>query len=222
MNIKTRVLTGAALAAVAVIASGAASAATVLTDSMGQLVIDPTTSTGSLSASTTLSYNNVTGAFNYLIVNNPTSKESGSVAATSGASVVDYEFTIATPVDLLYGQTLNTVTGNHKLLGGATLQLKDLTAGVDLTPVIGFSGSGTTSGYTVNLTSTTDVYALEVSGLVPARTGTTATSKYDVEYSPSVFAQAVPEPATWGVMLLGFGAIGASLRTSRRKAVAAA
>jgi hypothetical protein len=32
---------------------------------------------------------------------------------------------------------------------------------------------------------------------------------------------AVPEPATWAAMLLGFGAIGAGLRRSRRHAALA-
>lgn len=32
------------------------------------------------------------------------------------------------------------------------------------------------------------------------------------------FSVAVPEPATWGMMILGFGAIGGAMRTNRRKA----
>jgi len=31
----------------------------------------------------------------------------------------------------------------------------------------------------------------------------------------------VPEPATWALMLMGFGAIGATLRAPRKRAVAA-
>ncbi len=33
----------------------------------------------------------------------------------------------------------------------------------------------------------------------------------------SAFATAIPEPATWVVMFAGFGAIGASMRSARRK-----
>jgi hypothetical protein len=32
-----------------------------------------------------------------------------------------------------------------------------------------------------------------------------------------VSVSAVPEPATWGVMLVGFGGLGVAMRSSRRK-----
>ena len=35
------------------------------------------------------------------------------------------------------------------------------------------------------------------------------------------FSQAVPEPGTWGLMLLGFGAVGASMRRRRARAIPA-
>ncbi len=38
-------------------------------------------------------------------------------------------------------------------------------------------------------------------------------------FTPSL-GGAVPEPATWAVMLVGFGAVGAAMRGSRRKAAA--
>ena len=39
--------------------------------------------------------------------------------------------------------------------------------------------------------------------------------------SGAITLSAVPEPATWGVMLFGFGAIGASMRSRRKQAVTA-
>jgi hypothetical protein len=46
--------------------------------------------------------------------------------------------------------------------------------------------------------------------------GSQGASKYSLELQ----GVAVPEPATWAVMMLGFGAIGASMRQARRRAIA--
>jgi hypothetical protein len=216
------------LALLAMAAASPASAVTFLTDSLGTLTIDPVTQTGSLSASTTLIYKNTgatTSALSFSFVNGLI-HSSGTVAglakAASDATQIDYTFTIATPVDLLYGQTINTVLGNRVALGAGNIQLWDLTTNTALTPSVnlslsGITNSASTAAFTVNLTDTTDLYAVRVIGNVPDRP--TSTSLINVQYSPSVFATAVPEPASWSLMLLGVGALGATLR--RRRTVAA-
>ncbi len=40
-------------------------------------------------------------------------------------------------------------------------------------------------------------------------------------FSAAVVAATAPEPASWTLMLLGFGALGGSIRTSRKRAIAA-
>jgi hypothetical protein len=44
----------------------------------------------------------------------------------------------------------------------------------------------------------------------------------NAKFSVELQGTAVPEPATWGVMLMGFGAIGAAMRGARRKQALAA
>jgi hypothetical protein len=59
-------------------------------------------------------------------------------------------------------------------------------------------------------------------------TGANATltfaSDEDTAYGPaldnvSITSGAVPEPATWALMIVGFGAVGATLRSRRRQAI---
>jgi hypothetical protein len=49
----------------------------------------------------------------------------------------------------------------------------------------------------------------------------TATNIRQVRIIPAEGPNAVPEPATWAMMLLGFGAVGFAARRNRRKAVLA-
>lgn len=139
-------------------------------------------------------------------------------------TIINYTFNIATPMDLLYGQVVNTVQGIKVALGGnPTIQLLDLTANKNLTPLVTFGSFGqpphsaSTANYDVNVFKTADLYDLQVIGTVPVGSAHGPL----VEYSASVFATAVPEPATWAMMLIGFGGLGAVLRR-RGKAVLAA
>jgi hypothetical protein len=60
---------------------------------------------------------------------------------------------------------------------------------------------------------TSGPHSLIVNGSLNSPVGTAAT------YSGTLNIAAVPEPATWGLMLLGFGGIGMALRRRRRPAL---
>lgn len=60
-------------------------------------------------------------------------------------------------------------------------------------------------------------YTLQINGTYTMPAG--AVSQPSVAATGNFSVAAVPEPATWGLMVLGFGAIGGALRTSRRKVV---
>jgi hypothetical protein len=200
-------------------AASSASATTFLTDNLGTLTIDPVTQTGELSDATTLVYKD-TGLLSALAYSfNPGSSGTvtGIAQAGSDNTQIDYTFHIATPVDLLYGQVINTVSGSRVALGGGTIQLFDLTTNTALTGVFNLSLNGNTNSATtapdiVNLTDTSDLYALRVIGSVAVRT--TAQPTLNVQYSPSVFATAVPvpEPAAWSMMIFGVAGVGAAFR----------
>ena len=222
MKFRVKMLGSVLAAATVAFAAGSASAVQII-DPIGTLTINSVTETGSLGLSSTLEYTAKTGTMSYAFTEG-SATTSGSVASATNVADVLYEFKIATPVDLLYGQAINSIGGANQAIGSGTIELLDVTTNTALTGVIGFSGSPfeatTISQPSVNLTSTTDTYALEVIGNIAARTGTKTTSKSDVEYGPSIFAAAVPEPATWATMFLGFGLMGATMRSARRRKTA--
>ncbi len=229
MKLRTTIL-GSALTAAMVLAAGGASAVTTI--DLGVLSIDASTRTGSLADSTTVVYNASAATPNlaYGFVQGTVHTKT-SAPGNGGLSDVLYEFTLAQPVEVLYGQVINSFVSNNKALGSGTLQILDVTTGdTALTTKVNIAGGGdpllgSTFGQALTLTDTGDTYAVEVIGQIPARTLGTRTvpsNNFDVEYSTSVFAQAVPEPATWAVMFLGFGAIGATMRSARRRQVAVA
>jgi hypothetical protein len=92
------------------------------------------------------------------------------------------------------------------------------------------SGSTTTSGF---LASTIDIYPPS-NGQITFDSFTTSFNIYDLTTPASVYRTvfdytlvhddargAVPEPTTWALMLVGFGGLGAALRSRRRPALAA-
>jgi hypothetical protein len=207
------------LAGLLAAAASSASATTFLTDSLGTLTINPVTQTGELSDATTLIYKKTThptsSALSYSFVPGTSATVSHITPASYDATQIDYTFHIATPVALLYGQVINTVQGNRVALGHGTIQLWDLTTDTSLTPVFhltlsGNTNSATTANDSIDLFDTDDLYALRVIGNVPVRP--TSSSLISVQYSPSVFATAVPEPAAWAMLILGVTGVGAALR----------
>jgi len=121
----------------------------------------------------------------------------------------------------------NDGTGNVVLLGPA-----DPTNALDPVPVTGFftldPGSVTISGNTITLTIARDLFASQ--GFAFEDYGYNFWPRYDTivnngtvaDFAPdhSTFkaSAAVPEPASWALMIAGFGLAGASLRSRRRAA----
>lgn len=97
-------------------------------------------------------------------------------------------------------------TGNYLAASGSTIA--QFLAANTLLQTAGFTGTSTFSaGNNVNLTgpfSETVRYTLNFTGGAGSNFNGTAN------------LTAVPEPATWGLMLLGFGAMGGMLRTRRQ------
>ncbi len=85
------------------------------------------------------------------------------------------------------------------------------------------SPPGTLQGTTSPNTS----WALYSTGTFTAKAGdkvsfaAQGTSESYGGYLDNIRITAVPEPATWGLMIVGFGAIGASIRSTRRRQFAA-
>ena len=110
-----------------------------------------------------------------------------------------------------------------------TITLYLYTAGADyVIPLFANNAFGPGVGFSFERTSDTctgvDVCTQNNVGLTPGATiyGTVTTSvswQNEVTLPPS---GAVPEPATWAMMLLGFGAVGVSMRRRRRTVLQAA
>lgn len=127
-------------------------------------------------------------------------------------------------VSALNGYTFQNITGITGTFNGSTITgLSPGTFGANnlfyLTGPFFVDGSGlgfrTASGVTGNLFVTNDTsYRVNtmgaglLTGLVTARV------------TPVAVAAAVPEPTTWAMMLIGFGAIGVAMRRRRRPALA--
>jgi hypothetical protein len=108
-----------------------------------------------------------------------------------------------------YGTVLGAVTG---LNGSATLNFGTLNLS-GLTILGAHFGNNTDS-------SANNVTAFWLIDLGPGTTHTITLANGMGSSNAQVFATgvpAVPEPATWGLMLLGFGGMGMALRRSRRR-----
>jgi len=146
---------------------------------------------------------------------------SKSVTDKKGSTVSDqFQFTVDPGVLLTYAQLDNTLNKQSSVLTTGTIELLEYDTSTSsyvsvtpstLTPIGAQTTSYTLATPTVALGA--GAYELDVESK-------DLSSKLGVNYTVGIFGTAVPEPATWAVMFLGFGAIGASMRSARRRQVA--
>jgi hypothetical protein len=105
-------------------------------------------------------------------------------------------------------QGLQTLSGTLTLIGGTTIQLGQfLDARVSASDAYSDSASATFDASNTGWLT-----------LTPIKPGASFTTASGLTYaqSPDAFG-AVPEPSSWALMLLGFGAIGAAMRRNRSR-----
>lgn len=228
-----------AIAAVALTVAAPASAAIVFDINTGLLTVDGNTAAGSsttiffngfapnnppipgLTSELTLTFQGLSGnnyLFDYLLANT-------SSAPIDAARVTMFGFTSVTPNPNLANSSVDgafATIASGNLPGGSDLELcakngqNNNCAGSQGGPGVGASGSG-------NLTIAFDALtnqivlgglAVRYQGIESAALGINDGSAIGTPTPP------VPEPATWAMMLIGFGAVGYSLRRRRRTGIA--
>ncbi len=140
---------------------------------------------------------------------------SSSFAANTGANVVD-----VVPIsDVTYSSAATSSNGLTKdfdvVFSFANPFLYDPSMGnllLDLTSFGGSNRSGTTlDGVNVLGDGTSSLFLQNGTG----GTGSLSTFGYVVQFKTADTVGVIPEPSTWAMMLIGFGAVGAAVR--RRK-----
>jgi hypothetical protein len=186
---------------------------------------------GSASATTFLLHDTGTGLTDILNTTGELTGGDAKVPASfTGTAFTDISyFTIApgellTSYDVTTQATVTPTGGGNGIISGGSAEIYQI-SGMTHTPIAAslinlasappnqlstFSNSFDLGpgSYFVQINS----FGLDVAG---QKSGVAA--KYSVELQGT----AVPEPATWAAMLVGFGAIGVSMRSARRKRAAA-
>ena len=94
-------------------------------------------------------------------------------------------------------------------------------AGGHLVSISGFAAHPETTGAPTAFNFNTLLAQGGVVDFVVNRVGSPGGASYGNDSTGLALSVSVPEPATWGLMIMGFGGIGAMLRSNRRRAVVA-
>lgn len=138
------------------------------------------------------------------LLGNPNKVEFDTTNAAAGTFTSFFNFTLTSPMSAAFSATTATNPASQVTL------LELLLNGVSI-----YSSGGT--GNSLNLL--TNTLAAGPSNNYQFRYTVTLATAGDVS-GPASFYTAVPEPATWGLMLLGFGGLGMVLRRRRRPGLA--
>lgn len=160
-------------------------------------------------AGTQLTQNNITGTFAFLYTG-PTFTTANNVLVATGANLLSGSFTNA---------YFTGVQGSNAATFGAAQPTQTIT----------FNSSFLNLSNSYGRTVAMQFANLLGSAAAPGNFGGPANPNFNKRavadfraLGSGVFAAgAIPEPATWGLMILGFGGAGVMLRTNRRRMVAA-
>jgi PEP-CTERM motif len=209
-----RPLGGCVIAASLMVIAGSASASTVLTSSMGDLDANK-----SLSDSVVLTYTPATKSKPSTLVYSFGAGPSTTLTGlTSGAVDLNFDFSIVgKALTLVFADAINPDSVNKALGGSPYIYLYDITTSTAVTSNAPFSAITIPKGYG----AVTDALTLPPGSYDETVIGTLAKGTTDINVGAFAGA-AVPEPATWAMMLIGVGMIGGGLRRKSRMAFAAA
>ncbi len=133
--------------------------------------------------------------------------------SSSAANKLTDTFKFNSPVS---GLTDISATTTSKTLKGLLLTLTDLNTQVTWTSSSSISGSATTATLTTFKLNSTDTYSLVVSD---SDVNSKGLPSYSGNYGGSITITPVPEPETYGMMLMGLGLMGFMVRRRRNDEV---
>jgi hypothetical protein len=193
---KFKLLAATAALAVASLSSTAANAAVTITiEQVGPNVVATVGGSLNLTGATSLGVQGVTSGIN-----------SGLAVYTAVAGTGDnYSISLSGPAN--FGSSVNNITTTTVFAGDV---FRMVGVGDIITVPLGY-----TSGSTLFATSTFSNRTLASLGL-QIGSYVYVTPSDTITVNIGAMSAAVPEPSTWAMMLLGFGAIGASMRRARR------
>jgi len=174
------------------------------------------TAASAANAAVTIGTNGATNGTAASTITNPTLLEFDTTNASAGSYSSFFQFNNDIYTAGVFSATASTVP-----IAGTTVSLLQLFTGGSVvggvysggTLVPGGSASGSSNSLTLsaNLTPGTNYTFVYSGNLV---------NSGNISGNAALGMAAVPEPATWGLMLLGFGGIGMAMRRRRRPALA--
>lgn len=177
-------------------------------------------------------YLTVDYSFKSAITVSATTESTGRVRTESAAQFLSSDAGVSSVLDSLVNTTsagigtASLVPAAYDLLGNSsvytvgpnTTSSQSFASNASASQIFAITGSSL-AAFVANGGGTFDVSAKTLTGIILSATGgnaaavqrTEATSKVGIRYEYTA-AAAVPEPATWALMILGFGVVGYGLR----------
>ena len=177
----------------------ALASASLATASMANAAVMVTGSTSTINNPTPTATTADNGAVSINFGSNPATSPTFSDSFTFTNTLAGLYTILVTTTDSALTFTGGSLTGT----GGVNLALTPGTSSVTGTSILGRAATQLGAG----------TYTLSLTGNNPVVGGSYAGTAF-------ITPAAVPEPATWGMMLLGFGGIGFAIRRKRRPVLA--